>query len=58
MLQGVIPIKHIKKWTSTELQEFCKHIVDHKERYEPERVFEAKEILNELNNTEKAAEVQ
>jgi hypothetical protein len=46
-MKGVIPIKHIKKWNSqSELLEFCEHIVSHSERYEKERVFEAKEIIN------------
>lgn len=45
----LIPIKHIKKWTSeNELLEHCKHIISHSERYEKERVFEAKQILNNL----------
>lgn len=50
MLAGVIPIKSIKNWTNAELIEFCRHIISHSERYESERVFEAKEILNNLED--------
>lgn len=46
MLKGVTPIEQIKVWSNeNELFEFCHHIVEHRERYEPERVFEAKSIL-------------
>lgn len=45
----LIPIKNIKKWeNNNELIEFCQHIIDHFWRYEKERIFEAKEIINNL----------
>jgi len=46
-MKGVISIKNIKNWESKQdIIEFCEHIILHSERYESERVFEAKEILN------------
>ena len=48
MMNGVTPIRQIKDFTEEELREFCQHIVSHSERYVPERVFEAKEILNSI----------
>jgi hypothetical protein len=40
------PIKQIKIRESDEkMLEYCQHIIDHQERYEPDRVFEAKNIL-------------
>lgn len=44
----MLPIKKIKKWKNNELKEFCEHIISHRERYCKERIFEAKEILNNL----------
>lgn len=53
MLKGVMPIEHIKKdWEQSELQEFCEHIISHSERYEAERVFEAKGILSKIGGAE------
>ena len=50
-MKGVTPIKGIKKWKSNEeIKEHCKHIISHSYRYEKERVFEAKELLNYLTN--------
>ena len=49
----MISIKNIKKWKSDEeLREFCEHIVSHSERYTAERIFEAKEIFNNLASQE------
>lgn len=49
MSNNLIPIKKIKKWNSEkEIIEFCKHILSHQERYEKSRIFEAKEVLNNL----------
>ena len=46
-MKSVIAIEYIRKWSSTdEIVEFCKHIISHSERYEKERVFEAKSVLN------------
>ena len=48
-MKGVIPIIHIKGWESdAKLTEFCEHIISHSDRYERERVFEAKTVLNNL----------
>ena len=50
-MKKVIPILKIKKFkTIKEVIEFCNHILSHKERYEDERVFEARELLNNYNN--------
>ncbi len=49
-MKGAIPIKYIKKWKNTEeMLSHCSHIISHAERYEKERVFEAKELLNNNN---------
>ena len=41
------PIKYIKKWKNKEeMLEHCRHIISHAERYEKERIWEAKNILN------------
>lgn len=49
IMKTVIPIKNITEFKNDEeLKDFCEHIVSHSERYEKERVFEAKEILNNL----------
>lgn len=46
-----IPIKHIKKWSSKEdMLDHCRHIISHSDRYEKERVFEAKTILDNESN--------
>ena len=48
----LIPIRKIKKWqTDEELIEHCKHIITHRDVYSPSRVFEAKEIINNLRRT-------
>ena len=42
-------IMNVKRWENDyELIEFCNHIISHSERFVSERVFEAKEILNNL----------
>lgn len=42
-------ILKIKIWESdAEIIEFCEMILSEQNRYQPERVFEAKEILNNL----------
>ena len=44
------PIKNITNWEklggNTAIIKHCEHIISHAERYEKERVFEAKELLN------------
>ncbi len=41
--KGVAPIEFIKDWRNEgDIIEFCDHIILHGERYEKERVFEAK----------------
>ena len=42
-----IPINNIKKWETKEaMLDHCRHIISHSERYEKERVFEAKTLLD------------
>lgn len=54
MKPNFIPIKRITNWEkiggNIALLEFCEHIVSHSERYVAERVFEAKEIINNLKS--------
>jgi hypothetical protein len=39
-------IRNMKIWkTDADMLEYCEHILKHTERYIPERVFEAKNIL-------------
>lgn len=41
-----LSIRQIKIRESDEkMLEYCQHIIDHQERYEAERIFEAKNIL-------------
>ena len=45
-MKGIKPIKQLKKWKNKEeMLNHCRHIISHAERYYPERVFEAKELL-------------
>lgn len=48
------PIKYITNWSilggDIAIIKHCEHIISHSERYEKERVFEAKELLNNLKN--------
>jgi len=50
-----IPIKYITNWDilggDIAIAKHCEHIISHAERYEKERIFEAKELLNNLKNT-------
>lgn len=52
--QGITPIRHLNNWEKlggdNALLKFCEHIVSHAERYIPERVFEAKSIINQIKN--------
>jgi len=53
-MKEVIPIIRIKKWkNNNEIIEFCNHIISHSERYEKERVFESKQLLDNLRNKKK-----
>jgi|GEM_PF-4008429 len=49
-----IPIGRITNWDKiggdAVIIRHCEHIISHSERYMPERVFEAKEILNNKKN--------
>ncbi len=48
-MKTVTPIEYIKKWNNeTEIIKHCNHIITHSERYEKERVFEAKTVLQKL----------
>ena len=53
MLPGVKPLTHLGL-NQQQLVEHCQHIVEERDRYMPERVFEAKEILNQHNNAHEA----
>ena len=45
-----VPIEKIKKWKSSdEIIEHCRHIISHSERYEKEKVFEAKTVLQKYS---------
>lgn len=52
MKHNIIPIKNLNDWEKLggdkALLSFCEHIISHSERYIPERVFEAKEITNNI----------
>ncbi len=51
-MKTVTPIEYIKKWNSkTEIIEHCNHIISHSEKYEKERTFEAKTVLQKFKNT-------
>ncbi len=54
MNKGITPIVQLNDWKklggNTAIIEFCEHIISHAERYVPERVFEAKELLNNLKS--------
>lgn len=54
MKLNIIPIKKLNNWKKLggdkALLSFCEHIISHSERYIPERVFEAKEIVNNLKS--------
>lgn len=48
-MKGTIAIENIKDWENNEeIIEHCNHIISHSERYEKERVFEAKTLLQRL----------
>lgn len=49
VVKGTIVIENIKNWKNDqEIIEHCNHIISHSERYEKERVFEAKTLLQRL----------
>jgi nicotinic acid mononucleotide adenylyltransferase len=49
-MKTTIPIEYIKKWRNNdEIIEHCQHIISHSERYEKERVFEAKTVIQKLS---------
>jgi len=48
-MKGTVAIENIKNWKNKqEIIEHCNHIISHSERYEKERVFEAKTLLQRL----------
>lgn len=47
-MNGVIPLTQLGL-NDQQLKEHCEHIISHSERYEKERVFEARVVLDNLN---------
>ncbi len=48
-MKGVIPLTQLGL-TDQQLKKHCEHIIYYSERYEKERVFEAKVVLDNINH--------
>lgn len=62
MKLAIAPIKYITDWSKLggdkAMIEHCEHIISHAERYERERVFEAKTIIDNLKINNNANRLQ